>query len=121
MKIVRRLSPNNDYTFGLGTANFTSGIESVAQMIRTKLLLLRGEWWADILDGLPVVQDIMNTYNTEMASIAAASLCSERILEVDGVTSIENVEVQSNSADRIISVRMTVNTEYGQLEQVVEI
>ena len=121
MKRVRKLTATGDYLFGQNTSNFVVGIESVSQMILTKLRLLRGEWWEDLLDGLPVVQEILNTYNLEVASVAASSLCVERVLEVDGVVDVEESSISIDRESRKVTVSLVVNTEYGRLEQVVEL
>lgn len=45
--IYRRLSKDWDYTFGNGTSNYIKGAEAVAQAIKSRLLLLYGEWWEE--------------------------------------------------------------------------
>ena len=121
MKIARKLTSDGDYSFGNNQENFIVGIDSIAQMIRTKLLLFRGEWWSDLLDGVPIIQEVLNSYNIDVASTAAASMCSRRILEVDGVTKVDDVTVSVNRDTREISVSVKVDTVYGTVQQEVEI
>ena len=54
----RRLTDNWDYTFGHGINDYLTGVEAVAQAIKSRLLLLYHEWWEDLEDGLPLFEKI---------------------------------------------------------------
>ena len=57
----RALSPTGDFSFGKGGQDYLTGTEAIAQAIRTRLLLLLGEWWEDQEDGLPLFQRILGS------------------------------------------------------------
>jgi hypothetical protein len=100
----RALDANGDYTVGQVLANTP---QAVAQAVRTRLLLWRGEWFLDTTDGTPWLQGILghNTnYDLEI---------QQRILGTPGVTEIVSYSSSVSSA-RALSVTATINTIYGQ-------
>lgn len=106
----RKQSATGDYTFGQGQANFyVNNPEAVAQAIETRLLLMQGEWFLDILEGTPYATQILgrNRQTTYDAAIRKA------ILDTQGVISIESYASQL-SADRELNVQARVNTIYGE-------
>jgi hypothetical protein len=107
----RRLDPNGDYSFGRGGQDFTQDIDAIAQAIKTKLLLLQGEWWEDTGEGLPLFQHILGVAGNEEGLSGADLLIQERILQTPGVTTIDNYN--RTYTDRAYSVSCDVNTVYG--------
>ena len=102
--IYRQLDTNGDYLIGLFLENNPA---AVAQAVQTRLLLWRGEWFLNVADGTPWLQDIFghNTnYDLEI---------QKRILDTPGVTSIESYS-SSLSSGRALSVTAVINTKYGQ-------
>ena len=51
--LYRRLDENWDYCFGRGRQNYISGLDAVVQAIKTRLQLLKEEWWEDQNDKMP--------------------------------------------------------------------
>jgi hypothetical protein len=103
--IYRQLDANGDYQVGQFLANSPA---AVAQAVETRLKLWRGEWFLDIPDGTPWLQDILghNTnYDLEI---------QKRILDTPGVTEIVSYSSNVDSA-RGLSVVATLNTQYGQV------
>ncbi len=50
----RREDENGDYSFGQGDATFlTDTPEAVAQAVKTRLALWRGQWFLDTEEGTP--------------------------------------------------------------------
>lgn len=88
MKYRKQEEYTDDYTFGYGIGNFYGGNTSVAQAIKTKILLFYGEWWENLGLGIPMFQSIIGQTNKNNVNIAAQSLLRKRILEVEEVTSI---------------------------------
>lgn len=112
----RVLSPEGDYVFGRGTSQFlTNTPETVAQAVRTRLLLALGEWFLDMMEGTPYRTRILG--NNTMALYDQA--IQQRILETQGVTGIESY-FSTLSQERQLSVSARINTVYGpvQLQQV---
>ena len=101
--IYRALDGNGDYQIGVFLANSPA---AVGQAVVTRLLLWEGEWFLDVTDGTPWMQDIIgnNTnYDFEIQN---------RILDTPGVTDI--VSYASSVVNRKLSVTATINTTYGQ-------
>ena len=65
MSVKYRRLINGDYSFGRNNGDFLTGIDAVSQAIRTRLLLLKGEWWEDTEQGLPLFQSILGQYETQ--------------------------------------------------------
>jgi hypothetical protein len=88
-------------TFGRGLANFARGNEATAQAVKTRLYLIQDEWFLDLLAGLPWLQKIMKKPgNLPLAD----ALIKRRILEKEGVTSIESFSMRINNETRVISI-----------------
>ena len=108
----RKLDGNGDYTFGRRNA-FYSDAEAVAQAVKTRLLLLKGEWWENILDGTPFVQEVAGQFVPSGDNTAQVDLVfSERILGTRGVTEILEFDSRINPQTRTYSASVTIVTIY---------
>lgn len=99
--------------FGRGQQDLTYGLYAVSQAIKTRLLLLKGEWWEDLDDGLPLFQQILGQTGTKNNLTIVDSLIKERIIETQDVTGIG--EFSSTYEERKYSFTATVNTKYGSV------
>lgn len=105
----RKLDPDGDYTFGHSARDMLANTpETVAQAVRTRLLLLRGEWFLDISSGTPFSTEILGAGTAQTYDLAIR----ERILDTQGVTGIAAYE--STLAGRALTVTATIDTQYGQ-------
>lgn len=111
--IYRRLDNNGDYSFGRGKQDFLSGANAVAQAIKTRLLLLRSEWWEDQADGTPLFQSVLGAPGTPDNLKAVDLIIQDRITSTENVTDIS--EFSSTYENRAYSVKCTVNTAYGTI------
>lgn len=107
----RMLDINDDYQFGKGQQNFTYGVYAVAQAIKTRLKLLKNEWWENTQDGLPLFQNILGKNATTEHLVIVDSLIKDRIINTKDVLSIENFK--SEYANRNYMFSCKVNTKYG--------
>lgn len=106
----RALSPDGDYTFGQGSANFLiDSPEAVAQSVLTRLLLWQGEWFLDVTAGTPWLQGILGTGTKPLYDL----LIRQRVTDTLGVTGIASYSSQLD-VERGLSVTMTIDTEFGQ-------
>lgn len=104
----RALTSAGDYSFGQGNANFLiNSPAAVAQAVKTRLLLMTGEWFLDNTDGTPYSTEILGTGTGPLYDQAIR----ERILETQGVTGI--VLYSSQVLNRKLSVAATITTIYG--------
>lgn len=114
--IYRRQDANGDYSFGRNSQDFLSGADAVQQAIKTRLLLLLGEWWEDQEDGLPFFESIAGALGANpQVKRNIDSLIRERILGTKEVQSIDSFESVFDRASRQFSVSAVVNTVYGRV------
>ncbi len=109
----RRLDDNWDYCFGRGQQNYLTGVDAVAQAIKSRLLLLYHEWWEDLGDGLPLWERILGTSGSEENRQAVDLIIRDRISGTDGVSSV--LQFDSSYERRIYKFKATVETLYGTL------
>ena len=89
---------------------FTSGVEEVAQTVKTNLKLFLGEYFRNILDGTPWFQQILG----KGASFSAReSIIKRRIIQTEGVTSISTFSTDFDLTTRAYSVDAGIITAFG--------
>lgn len=109
----RKQDENGDYCFGTGLNDFhIDKAEAVAQAIDTRLKLWIGEWFADTSDGTGWTQSILGKHSKNLYELALR----QRVLETIGVISIQEFESSLDTSTRILTVRMIINTVYGQTD-----
>lgn len=109
----RILDPNGDYQFGHSMQDITYGTYAVAQAIKTRLMLLQGEWWEDLQNGLPLFQQIIGQPGSQQNIDIVDSLIKERIAGTENVTSISDFTNSYESATRSYSFQCKVQTPFG--------
>lgn len=113
--LVRRLDGNHDMTFGHGLADMAVEAEACAQNVKTRLLLLQGEWFLDTESGVPYLQQIM----TKPANVSLAEAIIRRIiLETEDVSEIRTLSVSFDRDTRRLSVAATVANVYGSVTNI---
>ena len=77
------------------------------------MLLLKGEWWENILDGTPLFQEVAGQFHPSGDNPAQIDLIfSERIIGTRGVREITEFESSLNPQTRTYSAAITVMTVY---------
>jgi len=109
----RKLDERGDSTFG--QQSFYTGMEAVAQAIKTRLRLLYGEWWENTADGLPLFEEILGAYGGDAAREAVDIIISERIQGTQNVTQVVSYESRFAANTRQYSAYCSVNTVFGEL------
>lgn len=109
--IYRRLDNNGDYSFGNNLQNFVLSAEAVGQAIKTRLLLLQGEWWEDTSQGLPLFQNILGQPGTSENLASADLLIKDIIANTPNVTGIS--DFKSTYKNRKYGFICKVDTIYG--------
>lgn len=115
--IYRRLDKNGDYTFGQGKYNFKKEAEAVSQAIRTKVLLLYGEWWENLEEGTPLFEGIFSQKNTPEGKSAVDMILRERVLDTEGVLRVSSFE-STLGQNKTYSVVMSVETVFGKVDEI---
>lgn len=97
-------------TFGQSAANFlVDSPAAVAQRALTRLKLNEGEWYIDLLEGLPLFQDILAQKNIGLA----AAVIRDRISGTPFLNAILSYSVNFNEITRAFQVLATANTAFG--------
>lgn len=111
---TRKLGNNGDYSFGTNNFDYISGLDGIAQNIKTKVLLFQGEWWERLQEGIPMFQSIIGEMNPDALKISSSLLITQRIEEVEQVQSVEDVDPIREG--RKLSFNVRVNTTEGKVE-----
>lgn len=117
----RRLDQDGDYAFGHGISDFCSDTEAVLQAAKTKLLLLRGEWWEDLFEGTELFEKILGASVDEKTKDQIDILVKDRVLEVEGVLSIKKFDSYINRNARTYTSNIVIETIYGDIEKQVTV
>lgn len=113
--IVRRLSDKWDMTFGQGLFNYARDQEAVSQNVKSRLQLLKEEWFLDVEAGVPYLQEIMvKPSNFPLAE----SIIKQTIIETDGIDELRNFQLLFDRETRRLTVTATVTTIYGTTENI---
>ena len=112
----RTLDTNGDYSFGKSMQEFKANNNAVVQAVGTNLRLLKGEWWEDIGEGLPLFQNILKMGGSADHLKVADMLIKERILSTAGVAEIKSFT--SDLTGRSYSATCSVQTIFGGVSSV---
>lgn len=105
------LGPDNDLVIG-SDAQWTYGVDAVAQSCRIALQMFEGEWFLDLGVGIPYWDEILGK-KPELAIPAATAAFRDELLAVDGVLSVVRLNVEYVGQTRTMSVTWQVSTALG--------
>ncbi|HDL8134554.1 TPA: hypothetical protein U5D55_000252 [Yersinia enterocolitica] len=106
----RREDENGDYTFGQGDNTFLiNSPEAVAQAVKTRFELWRGQWFLDLTEGTPYIQSVLGKQRSDVYILAIR----ERILDTQGVNAILEFEAIYTGENRRVTFTATIDTIYG--------
>lgn len=109
----RKLDGCGDYILGRRNEMY-EGTEAVAQAVKTRLLLLLGEWWESPSDGTPLFEKVLGQRLKASDSPDEIDLVfSERINGTQGVSDISAFESKINPETREYKASITIKTIYG--------
>lgn len=106
----RKLSPDNDYTFGGGQLNFyRDEPAAVGQAALTRLLLWLGEWYLNTDDGTPYMLGVLGKHS----QTSADATIQNQVLGTQGLVDITNYNSVIEPNSRGYSATMDIDTIYG--------
>ena len=108
-----KLAGSNDIEISDNTLKIITDIEEIAQLLKTRLKLYRGEWFLNTTVGVPWLQEILGKVNTKNG---IESIIKDEILKTPGVKSLEAFELDIDASERLLTVTFKVNTESGILD-----
>lgn len=106
---VRKLDETGD--IATSGEQFLSGVEEIAQTIRTRLNLFLGEYFLDVTDGTDWFGRILGK-NVGLGR--AESELKSRILQTEGVRTITGFTTDFDLPTRTLTVTCSVLTPFGQ-------
>lgn len=113
--LTRRLTDSHDMSFGTGIADYSTEAEACAQNVKTRLLLLMGEWFLDTGTGVPYLNDIMiRPANMPVVE----SIIKKTIIETEGVATMTDFQMSVDRNTRRLSIQATVTTIYGSVANI---
>ena len=110
----RRLDENGDMVFGQSNTGILQDRAAMAQVLKTRLAAVEGEWWEGDDGALPYFSEILGARGSEENRKAFDLMVVERIMGTIGVLSVENVE--STFEHREYRFKCDVNTVYGSIQ-----
>lgn len=113
---IRALDANHDPMWGQGQANFLTDLNAVAQIIQTRLLLLQGEWWANLKEGLPVLQKMLGIGGSGKNTSPVALAIQQNIAGAPYVTGVGDIITTYDPSVRSFNFTCDVNTAFGALQ-----
>lgn len=105
------LTPDGDIDLSSGGLRM---VDDVAQRLRCRLRLFRGEWFLRPGDGVPYFQTIV-TARPNLAHIRAAF--RKVIVETPGVVRLSKLVIRFDRANRILVVRAEINNRVSVREE----
>lgn len=106
----RREDSDGDYTFGQGDNTFLNNSpECVAQAVKTRFLLWRGQWFLDLTEGTPYLQSVVGKQSPDVYNLAIR----DRLSGTQGVNSITTFNTDVDSTTRRVTFSATIDTLYG--------
>lgn len=106
--IVRQIDGNNDWAWGKGKNDYKSGVDAIAQSLKTRLQSFLGDCFFDEDAGVDWF-NVLGSKDTTEASLAIAQV----ILNTEDVTRIVDLELNLDENTREVSIRYDVETIYG--------
>lgn len=107
-----------EMAFTDGALVLTTGVAAVAQGIDIALACIKGEWFADLEDGVPwfaspTVTEEEALLGAKFDELKMSAAIREAILSVPGVGEILSLRVTFESSTRAVSVAWEVRTSFG--------
>ena len=87
----------------------SAGVQAVAQEIQIKLDWLRGEWEFDPSKGVPYFDLLGQKFNES----TIRQEINTQLLSVEGVKTVDRLNVSFSNTDRIVEVQFLVMTIFG--------
>ncbi len=94
---------------------FLTDQDYIAEKLRTKFLLFKGEYYLDILKGVPYYQHILKK-NPDVRMIN--NIFKKQALEITGVTKVIDLNLEFSESLRLLTIEYSLDTVYGTISGV---
>ena len=112
--MLRPVDASGDILPVLSSSALLSGPEAVAQLVKYRLSLLKGEWWENPEWGFFLLETMQASRLSEAETAALSAQITAYIRETPGVWEVE--DVRCSVEGRQFSYSCTVRTEEGTAE-----
>jgi hypothetical protein len=109
-RVVIALSDKNEPSIENGRVKRFYNSDAVMQTVRTRLLLIRQEWFLNLDAGLPWFSEMLGRQNN---ILTIKSYVLRQILGTDGVAEIKRLDVIIDKATRSFSITFDYVDDYG--------
>ena len=109
--LLRPVDFSGDILPVLSSSAMLYGPEAVAQLVKDRLSLLRGEWWENPAAGFGILEDLRSSRLSSASGSVLASQITDYIRDTPGVLAVEDVSFFVSG--RQFSYACTVRTEEG--------
>lgn len=107
----RREDTDGDYTFGSDDDTWLiNSPECVAQSVKTRFELWRGQWFLDSTEGTPYVQSVLGRPRSDVYILAIR----DRLQTTPGVSKILSFNTNNDGTTRRVTFTATIDTIYGE-------
>ena len=104
------LNSNHDLYINNGQIARISSSDAIIQLVKTRLLLVREEWFMDLSAGLPWFSKMMGR-NPNPYKIR--SYVAKEIILTEGVSELKSLELVYNNAERKLDILFSYTDIYG--------
>lgn len=106
---VRAVDSNHDWTFGRGLQDYVINDRAVSQNVKTRILSFYGDCFFDELAGI----DWFNLLGYGAQELLLMSV-KQTVINTEGVTAINNVDVHIDIEKREFLIRYDIQTIYSR-------
>lgn len=104
------IDSTNDIIIENNDLKLITGVEEVAQVLRQRLRVFRGEWFLDTRQGLPYYEEVLKKNPNP---VTVDSLFKNEILNSPGIIELQSFTLEING--RELSLKFTALTQFGIL------
>ena len=108
------MSADTDLIVRDGNLVIATGKQAIGERIRQRLLLARGEWFADFLAGLSHIPEILGVPYTQLTN----RLIISEVEKVEGVLGVVDIFVINDPVTRNTQIAIRADTDDGSVEVV---
>ncbi|MFT9498014.1 hypothetical protein [Anaerosolibacter sp.] len=113
-----KLNDSHDIDISTLDMQVVDGIERVKQQILIRLRTFAGEWFLDTRKGIPWTESVL-VKRPNLNYVR--SLLYDEIATVEGVKSVDSLNMQVDTKERKMTVNYVATTIYGEVKEVAPI
>lgn len=113
-RLDRRLDADGDIYLGANGSEGIAGIDGVVQLAVIQLKLFLAEWFANLEEGLPWLDEVLGKkYDAELDQRIRSLVTDRMTRKVPAVTGVFGLAIEFASATRGLSISLGLHTQFG--------